>query len=105
MASTGIDKTQTQSATDTTQGESEHLTDRARLIADEFMHQAEESARDVGQRARSAVDQEKDAATGRIEGVAQALRGASDDLGHRGQAMVAQYPRQIAEGLEGMANW
>jgi hypothetical protein len=57
------------------------------------------------ERARSAVDQQKDAAAGRIEGVAQALRSASDDLEHRGQPMVAEYSRQVAEGLESMANW
>jgi hypothetical protein len=57
------------------------------------------------ERARTAVDQQKDAAAGRIEGVAQALRSASDDLEQRGQPMVAQYSRQVAEGLESMANW
>ena len=57
------------------------------------------------ERARSAVDQQKDAAAGSIEGVARALRSASDDLEHRGQPMVAEYSRQVAAGLESMANW
>jgi hypothetical protein len=95
---------QTQSGAEA-HGEGEHLTDRARRKAGEMMHQAEESARDMGERARSAVDQQKDAAAGRIEGVAHALRSASDDLEHRGQPMVAEYSRQVAEGLESMANW
>jgi hypothetical protein len=106
----GAGTTQTQGTTQThsgaeAHGEGEHLTDRAKRKAGEMMHQAEESARGMGQRARSAVDQQKDAAAGRIEGVAQALRSASDDLEHRGQPMVAQYSRQVAEGLESMAYW
>jgi hypothetical protein len=103
----GTTKTQstTQTGAEAAQGEGKHLTDRARRKAGEMMHQAEESARDMGERARSAVDQQKDAAAGRIEGVAQALRSASDDLEHRGQPMVAEYSRQVAEGLESMANW
>lgn len=106
----GAGTTQTQGTHQThsgaeTHGEGEHLTDRARRKAGEFMEQAEESAHGMRERARSAVDQQKDAAAGSIEGVAQALRSASDDLEHRGQPMVAQYSRQVAEGLEGMANW
>ena len=57
------------------------------------------------ERARSAVDHQKDAAVGGIEGVAQALRSASDDLEKRGQRVVAEYSRQVADGLESMANW
>ena len=57
------------------------------------------------QRARSAVDQQKEAAVGGIEGMAQALRSASDDLQERGQPVVAEYSRQVADGLESMANW
>ena len=86
-------------------GEGEHLTDRARRKAGELMEQAGDSAEAMRERARSAVNQQKDAAAGRIEGVAQALRSASDDLEQRGQPMVAQYSRQVAEGLESMANW
>jgi hypothetical protein len=95
--------TQSQSGAEAAQGE--HLTERARKKAGEMMHQAEESARGMAERARSAADQQKDAAAGSIEGVAQALRSASDDLEHRGQPMVAQYSRQVAEGLESMATW
>ncbi|HEX6113282.1 MAG TPA: hypothetical protein VFZ10_13325 [Geminicoccaceae bacterium] len=68
------------------------------------MQQVEDSAEDMRERARSAVDHQKDAAVGRIEGVAHALRSASDDLRERGQPMVAEYSRQVAEGLESMAN-
>ena len=37
--------------------------------------------------------------------MAQALRSASDDLQERGQPVVAEYSRQVADGLESMANW
>ena len=57
------------------------------------------------QRARSAVDQQKEAAVGGIEGVAHALRSASDDLRERGQPLAAEYSRQVADGLESLANW
>ena len=57
------------------------------------------------QRARSAVDQQKEVAIGGIEGVAHALRSASDDLRERGQPLAAEYSRQVADGLESMANW
>jgi hypothetical protein len=97
--------TETPSRAEAAQGAGEHLTDRARKKAGEVMEQAGETAHDMRERARSAVDQQKDAAAGRIEGVAQALRSASDDLEHRGQPMVAEYSRQVAEGLESMANW
>ena len=39
-----------------------------------------------------------------MEGVAHALRTASDDLQSQGQPMVAEYSRYVAEGLESMAN-
>lgn len=86
-------------------GQEEHLSDRIREKGSELRQQAEDAAEGMRDRARSAVDQQKDAAAGRIEGVAQALRSASDDLEQRGQPMVAQYSRQVAEGLESMANW
>ena len=80
----------------------EHLTERARQkageLAGELKRQAEESAQDVRQRALSAVDQQKEAAVGGIEGVAHALRSASDDLRERGQPLVAEYSRQVADG-------
>ena len=97
--------TETQSGAEAAQREGEHLTDRARRKAGEIMEQAGETAHAMRERARSAVDPQQDAAAGRIEGVAQALRSASDDLEHRGQPMVAEYSRQVAEGLESMANW
>jgi hypothetical protein len=54
-------------------------------------------------RARSMADQQKHAAVGRVEGVAHALRKASDDLRDQGQPMIAEYSRYAAEGLESMA--
>ena len=53
--------------------------------------------------ARSAVDQQKHAAVGQVEGIAHALRTASDELRDQGQPMVAEYSRYAAEGLESMA--
>ena len=100
---------QTQSGAEATQGEGEHLTERARRkageLAGDLKRQAEESAEDMRQRARSAVDQQKEAAIGGIEGVAHALRSASDDLRERGQPLAAEYSRQVADGLESLANW
>jgi hypothetical protein len=74
-------------------------------MAGGLKRQAEDSAKDMRARARSAVDQQKDAAVDGIEGMAQALRSASDDLQERGQPVVAEYSRQVADGLESMANW
>ena len=54
-------------------------------------------------RARSAADQQKHVAVGRVEGIAQALRTASDELRDQGQPIVAEYSRYAAEGLESMA--
>lgn len=99
----GAAKTETRSATETARREGEHLGERAREKADEFKQQAEQQAHGMRDRALSAVDHQKDAAVHRIEGVAHALRSASDDLRGRGQPMVAEYSRHLAEGLESMA--
>jgi hypothetical protein len=100
---------QTQSGAEATQGQGEHLTDLARRkvgeLAGDLKRKAEESAEDIRQRARSAVDQQKDSAVGGIEGVAHALRSASDDLRERGQPLAAECSRQAADGLESLANW
>jgi hypothetical protein len=107
----GAGTTQTQGATETESGaeaaqrEGEHLTDRARRKARELKRQAEDLAEDIPQRARSAVDEQKEAAVGGIEGVAHALRSASDDLRDRGQPVAAEYSLQVADGLESIANW
>lgn len=93
--------TQTQSAGDAARQESQGLADRAREKAGEFKEQAEGAVRE---RARSIVDSQKEAAISRIEGVADALRSASENLRERGQPMVADYSRQLAEGLERMAH-
>jgi F0F1-type ATP synthase membrane subunit b/b' len=107
----GAGTTQTHRATqsDTAAAQGEHLTERARQKAGELAgglkRQAEESAEDLRQRALSAVDQQKEAAIGGIEGVAHALRSASDDLRERGQPLAAEYSRQVADGVESLANW
>jgi hypothetical protein len=46
---------------------------------------------------------QKNGAAGRMEGIAHALRTASDDLQTQGQPTVAEYSRYVAEGLESMA--
>ena len=113
LSGTGTTQThgasQTQSGAEATQGEGEHLTERARRkageLAGDLKRQAEESAEDMRQRALSAVDEQKETAIGGIEGVANALRSASDDLRERGQPLAAEYSRQVADGLESLANW
>jgi hypothetical protein len=109
LSGTGTSQMQGTSGAEATQGEGEHLTDRARRkageLAGDLKRKAEESAEDLRQRARSAVDQQKDTAVGGIEGVAHALRSASDDLRERGQPWAAESSRQVAEGLESLAKW
>jgi hypothetical protein len=94
---------QARTGTEAAQEEAEHLTDRAREKTGELRRQAEEAAHGVRDRARSIADQQKHAAAGRVEGVAHALRRASDDLREQGQPMIAEYSRYAAEGLESMA--
>jgi hypothetical protein len=55
------------------------------------------------ERALSIADQQKHTAVSKVEGVAHALRRASDDLREQGQPMIAEYSRYAAEGLESMA--
>jgi vacuolar-type H+-ATPase subunit E/Vma4 len=83
--------------------QAENLGERAREKASELKHQAEEAAHGLRDRARSMVDRQKHAAAGRVEGVASALRTASDELREQGQPMIAEYSQYAAEGLEGMA--
>ena len=99
----GTGTNQTRSGTEAAQEKSEHLTDRAREKAGDLKRQAEETAHGMRDRARSMADQQKHAAAGRVEGVAHALRRASDDLREQGQPMIAEYSRYAAEGLESMA--
>jgi hypothetical protein len=101
LSGTGTE--QARNATETAQREGEHLADRAREKAGQLKRQAEEAAHGVRDRARSIADQQKHAAAGRVEGVAHALRRASDDLREQGQPMIAEYSRYAAEGLESMA--
>jgi hypothetical protein len=83
--------------------QAENLGERAREKASELKHQAEEVAHGLRERARSMADREKHAAVGRVEGVAHALRTASDELREQGQPMIAEYSQYAAEGLESMA--
>jgi hypothetical protein len=99
----GTGTNQARSGTEAAQEKPEHLTDRAREKAGELKRQAEEAAHGMRDRARSIADQQKHAAAGRVEGVAHALRRASDDLREQGQPMIAEYSRYAAEGLESMA--
>jgi gas vesicle protein len=91
------------SATATAKTEAEHLTERVKDKGTDLKRQAADVAHDAGQRARSAADQQKNAAAGQIEDVAHAVRTAAADLRDRGQPMVAEYSRHLAEGLESMA--
>jgi soluble cytochrome b562 len=99
----GTGTNQARSGTEAAQEQGEHLTDRAREKASELKRQAEEKAHGMRERARSIADQQKHAAAGRVEGIAHALRTASDDLREQGQPMIAEYSRYAAEGLESMA--
>ena len=99
----GTGTNQARSGAEAAQDKAEHLTDRAREKAGELKRQAEEAAHGVRDRARSIADKQKHAAAGRVEGIAHALRRASDDLREQGQPMVAEYSRYAAEGLESMA--
>ena len=91
------------SATEALRSTAEQVTERIKEKAGELKQQAKETAHDVRQRARSAVDEQKHVAVGRVEGIAHALRTASDELRDQGQPMVAEYSRYAAEGLESMA--
>ena len=90
-------------ATEALRSTAEQVTERIKEKADEFKQQAKETAQEMRDRARSAADQQKHAAVGRVEGIAHALRTASDELRDQGQPIVAEYSRYAAEGLESMA--
>ena len=90
-------------ATEALHSTAEQVTERMKDKAGELKQQAKETAHDVRQRTRSAVDEYKHVAVGRVEGIAHALRTASDELRDQGQPMVAEYSRYAAEGLESMA--
>jgi hypothetical protein len=79
------------------------LAARAKEKAGDLKRQAERAADDMRHRARSAAMDQKNVAASRIEGIAHALRTASDDLQTQGQPTVAEYSRYVAEGLESMA--
>ena len=81
----------------------EQLTERVKDRAADLKRKAEDTVQDMGARARSAADEQKNVAAERVGGVAHALRVASDDLRDQGQPMVAEYSRHVAEGLESMA--
>jgi hypothetical protein len=100
--STGTERegSQTQSAKET----AEHLGERAKEKGGELKRQAERAADDMRHRAQSVATDQKNAAASRMEGIAHALRSASDDLQGRGQPMIAEYSRHVAEGLESMAD-
>jgi hypothetical protein len=112
MANAGADQTNrtdtgpgdTGRATEATKQKAEHLTKRVKEKTADLKRQADRTAADVRQRARSVATDQKNAAAHRMEGVAHALRRASDDLRDQGQPMVAEYSRHVAEGLESFAD-
>ena len=79
------------------------LAARAKEKAGDLKRQAERAAGDMRHRARSAAMDQKNVAASRMEGIAHALRTASDDLQTQGHATLAEYSRHGAEGLESMA--
>jgi hypothetical protein len=81
----------------------EQLTERVKDKATDLKRQAKDTVQKAGQRARSAADEQKNMAAEQVGGVAHALRVASDDLEGRGHAQVAEYSRQVAEGLDSLA--
>jgi hypothetical protein len=91
------------SATAALRSMAEQVTEQVKEKAGELKQQAKETADEVRDRARSLAEQRKHAAVGRVEGIAHALRTASDELRDQGQPMVAEYSRYAAEGLESMA--
>jgi hypothetical protein len=97
---TGTDSSHTGSGIKENAG---HLTERVKDKAADLKRQAKDAVHDMGVRARSAADEQKNVAAERVSGVARALRVASDDLHDQGQSLVAGYSRQVAEGLESMA--
>jgi hypothetical protein len=81
----------------------EQLTERVKDKATDLKRQAKDTVQKAGESARSAADQQKNMAAERVGGVAHALRVASDDLEGRGHPQVAEYSRQVAEGLDSLA--
>jgi hypothetical protein len=77
------------SAIEALRSTAEQVTEQVKEKAGELKQQAKETADEVRDRARSLADQQKHAAVGRVEGIAHALRTASDELRDQGQPMVA----------------
>jgi hypothetical protein len=100
---TGTDSSHTGSGMKAAKENAEHLTERVKDKAADLKRQAKDAVHDMGVHARSAADEQKNVAAERVSGVARALRVASDDLHDQGQSLVAGYSRQVAEGLESMA--
>jgi hypothetical protein len=100
---TGTDSSHTGRGMEAAKENAEHLTERVKDKAADLKRQAKDAVHDMGVHARSAADEQKNVAAERVSGVARALRVASDDLHDQGQSLVAGYSRQVAEGLESMA--
>jgi hypothetical protein len=100
--STGTERqgSETEAAKET----AEHLSERAKEKGGDLKRQAERAADDMLDRARSVAVDQKNAAASGMEGIAHALRTASDDLQGQGQPMFAEYSRHLAEGLQSMAD-
>ena len=96
---TGTDSSHTGSGMKAAKENAERVKDRAA----DLKRQAKDAVHDMSVRARSAADEQKNVAAERVGGVARAFPVASDDLHDQGQSLVAGYSRQVAEGLESMA--
>jgi hypothetical protein len=96
---------------DPAEGKASELKQRARAEADAVGQQVRGAAEDIKREAAHAAEQtkeqvrlmaarQKQAAAGQVSGFAQALKGASGDLEHRGQPFAARCVEQAAEGLQ-----
>lgn len=75
------------------------IKDKAREVADRTRGQAAELVGAVKDRAFDAIDEQKNAGADRVAGVAEAMRGAADELGEQ-VPFAADYVREAAEGVE-----
>ena len=82
------------------QGEARAAKEQAREAVAEMKADVRAAADDVKDQVRASAAKQKDAAAQQMDGWAHALKTASDDLDSRGQASVAAYVRQAADGLE-----
>lgn len=67
---------------------------------EELTGEAKRQVSQVAERARTFASQQKDYAAGQMDGIAMALSRVADDMSTGDQAMVGNYARQIADGMQ-----